>query len=97
MDVYSQVKACIECQKFVGKHKLQSLALKPIAIDDPFQQWGLNFIGDIHPPSSSQHRCILIAANFYPKENGFADSTNKIIVNNIKRCYFKIKGLGIVC
>ena len=35
-NVYSQVKACIECQKFVGKQKLQSLPLKPIAINAPF-------------------------------------------------------------
>lgn len=32
-----------------------SLPLKPISIDGPFQQWGLDFIGEIHPHSSGQH------------------------------------------
>ena len=44
-DVYSHVKACIECQKFAGKHKLQYLPLKSIAVNATFQQWGLDFIG----------------------------------------------------
>ena len=44
-DVYHQVRACVECQKFAGKHKLQSLPLKPIAVNFPFQQLGLDFIG----------------------------------------------------
>jgi len=26
--------------------------LKPISVNGPFQQWGLDFIGEIHPPSS---------------------------------------------
>ena len=43
--VYHQVRACVECQNFVGKHKLQSLPLNPIAVNFPFQQWGLFFIG----------------------------------------------------
>ena len=41
-----------ECQKFEGKHKLLPLPLIPISVEAPFQQWGLDFIGEIHPPSS---------------------------------------------
>ncbi|MGE1104286.1 integrase catalytic domain-containing protein, partial [Peribacillus simplex] len=33
----------------------------------PFQQWGLDFIGEIHPPSSSQHKWILTATNYFTK------------------------------
>ena len=66
-DVYHQVRACVECQKFVGKHKLHSLPLKPIALNFPFQQWGLYFIGEIHPPSSGQHKWILTTTNFFTK------------------------------
>ena len=51
-DVYHQVRSCVECQKFAGKYKLQSLPLKPITVNCPFQQWVLDFIGEIHPPSS---------------------------------------------
>ena len=57
----------MECQKFARKHKIQSLPLKPIAVNFPFHQWGLDFIGEIHPPSSGQHKWILIATNFFTK------------------------------
>ena len=36
--VYHQVRSCVECQKFAGKHKLQSLSLKPIAVNFPFRR-----------------------------------------------------------
>jgi hypothetical protein len=52
--VNKKVRACLECQLFVGKKKLSPLPLKPIKVQAPFQQWGLDFIGEIHPPSSGQ-------------------------------------------
>ena len=45
-DVFVKVRGCVECQK------LLPLPLIPISVDVPFQQWGLDFIGEIHPPSS---------------------------------------------
>ena len=66
-DVYQQVIACIPCQKFASKQKLLSLPLKPFAVSAPFQQWGLDFIGEISPASSRQHRWILIATDFFTK------------------------------
>jgi hypothetical protein len=46
-----------------GKQKLMSLPLKPIVTHGPFQQWGLDFIGEINLSSSGQHRWILIATD----------------------------------
>jgi hypothetical protein len=46
---------------------LKSLPLKPIVITGPFQQWGLDFIGEIHLPSSGQHRWILVATDYFTK------------------------------
>ena len=60
LDVYQKVRACLECQKFAGKEKLHSLPLKPISSEAPFQQLGLDFIWEIHPPSIGQHNWILI-------------------------------------
>ena len=34
--VYTSVKSCMQCQKFVGKQKIQSFPLKPISINAPF-------------------------------------------------------------
>jgi len=41
--------------------------LKPISIGNPFQQWGLDFIGEIHPSSSGQHKWILTATDYFTK------------------------------
>ena len=65
--MYLHGKACIKCQKFAGKDRLQYLTLKPIAGNAPFQQWGLHFIGEIQPASSGQHKWILIATDLFTK------------------------------
>jgi hypothetical protein len=65
--VNKKVIVCTNCQLFSGKKKFGSLPLKQIKVDAPFQQWGLEFIGEIHPPSSGQHRWILIATNYFTK------------------------------
>jgi len=62
-DVRKFVVSCHKCQIFEGKRKFLSLPLKPISTEKPFQQWGLDFIGKIHPSSSGQHKWILTATN----------------------------------
>jgi hypothetical protein len=66
-DVCREVRACVKCQKFSGKQQLKSLPLKPVVVSAPFQQWGLDFIGEIRPPSSGQHRWILTATDYFTK------------------------------
>ena len=56
-----------KCQLFEGKRKLLPLPLHPITVEAHFQQWGLDFIGEIHPPSSAQHRWILTATYYFTK------------------------------
>jgi transposase InsO family protein len=65
--VYKQVSTCHECHIFEGKRKLLPFPLKPISIEAPFQQWGLDFIGEVHPSSSAQHRWILTTTDYFTK------------------------------
>ena len=51
---------------FEGKNKLLPLPLKPISIEAPFQQWGLDFVREIHPPSG-QHKWILTTIDYFTK------------------------------
>lgn len=46
--VYKKVSSHRECQIFEGRKKFLSLTLKFIVVESPFQQWGLDFIGEIH-------------------------------------------------
>jgi hypothetical protein len=50
-----------------GKQNLPDLPLISIKTEAPFQQWGLDFIGEIHPQSSAQHKLILIATDYFSK------------------------------
>ena len=43
------------------------MLLNSIEVSVPFQEWGLDFIGEIHPASSSLHRWILTATDYFTK------------------------------
>jgi len=43
------------------------MPLKPVIATNPFEKWGLDFIGPINPPSSAGHVFILIATNYFRK------------------------------
>ena len=66
-DVYKEVSICHECHIFYGKRKLQPLPLKPISVEAPFRKWGFDFIVEMHPPYSSQHRWILTTTDYFTK------------------------------
>jgi transposase InsO family protein len=53
--------------EILWKATTQVLPLKPVVASGPFQQWGLDFIGEIHPPSSGQHRWILTTTDYFTK------------------------------
>jgi hypothetical protein len=67
VDVCKRVRYYVRCQKFAGKQQLKSLPLQPVVVLGPFQQWGMDFIGEIHLASSGQHRWILTATYFFTK------------------------------
>jgi hypothetical protein len=76
---------------FAGKHKLSSLPLKPIIVSGLFQQWGLDFIGEINPPSSGQHKRILTSTNYFTKWIKVVttrNATDKAIMNFLETNIF---------
>ena len=66
-DANKYVKNCEKCQLFTGHHQLAALPLRPVVIDEPFQQWGIDFIGPLNPPSSVGHSYILTTTNYFTK------------------------------
>jgi hypothetical protein len=52
---------------FTGKQKVSALPLVSVKTEAPFQQWGLDFIGEIHPHSNTQHKWILTATDYFTK------------------------------
>ena len=66
-DVCTSVRACDQCQRFIGMQQLKSLPLRPVIVNGPFQQWGLDFIGEINPSSIGKHKWILVATDYFTK------------------------------
>ncbi|KAH9291094.1 hypothetical protein KI387_044665, partial [Taxus chinensis] len=66
-DCYSWVKKCKKCAFFTGKERLAALPLRPISVNQPFMQWGLDFIGVINPNSSQGHKWIVTATDYFTK------------------------------
>jgi hypothetical protein len=66
-DVCANIRVCDKCQKFSGKKQLKYFPLNPVVVSSPLQQWGLDFIGEIHPASSGQHRWILTTTEYFTK------------------------------
>jgi len=67
LQIGAKVIGCVPCQIFIGKKKLVALPLVPSIVSEPFLQWGLYFVGEIHPTSSNQHRWIFIVADYFTK------------------------------
>jgi hypothetical protein len=66
-DAYQHVQSCQHCQFFTGKPKLPAQPLKPVVVEAPFQQWGLDFIGEFKDNSSNGYRWILTATDYFTK------------------------------
>jgi transposase InsO family protein len=52
---------------FLRKEEVVSISFEAYFSGAPFQQWGLDFIGEIHPTSSGQHKWILTATDYFTK------------------------------
>ena len=61
------MRKCEKCAFFSGKQKLADFPLHPMQANQPFSQWGLDFIGSINPPSIYVHKWILAATNYFTK------------------------------
>lgn len=66
-DVHTLVRECKECQYYIGRCKKATMPLRPIIVEEPFSQWGLNFIGMIDPPSSVGHKWILTTTDYFTR------------------------------
>lgn len=56
---HDYVRKCKICQTTSRSQRRPTFPLQPVNIEQPFEQWGLDIIGEIVPHSSKQHRYIL--------------------------------------
>lgn len=66
-EAFARAQNCEKCQRYVGRRRNATFPLEPIQVEEPFQQWGLDFIGVINPNSFFGHKFILTATNFFTR------------------------------
>ena len=47
--------------------KKSAFPLQHVSTERPFQQWGIDIVGPINPPSSMQHKYIITATNYFTR------------------------------
>jgi hypothetical protein len=60
-DAHAYARKCKSCQVSIGREKRAAIPLQPVTISIPFEQWGIDVIGEITPNSLKQQKYILIA------------------------------------
>ena len=64
------------------------MPLKPMMVEEPFQQWGLDFIGVINPNSFMGHNFILTTTNYFTRWSEAIPCKNadhEVVIEMIKR------------
>ena len=66
-DAHAHAWKCEICQVNVGRERRPAFPLQPITIENPFEQSGLDMVGEINPNSSKLHKYILTATKYFSK------------------------------
>ena len=66
-DCFACYKGCQGCQKFENVQRAPTSAMNPIIKSWPFRGWRIDLIGQIYPPSSKNHKFILVAMDYFTK------------------------------
>jgi transposase InsO family protein len=83
-DTHQHVWSCQPCQYFSGKPKLPAQPLKLAVVEAPFQQWGLDFVGEFKENSSNGYQWILTATDYFTrwvKSIPTKKATEEVVVN----------------
>ena len=51
----------------VGRERRLAFALHPVTVQNPFEQWGLDVVGEIKPKSFKLHKYILTTTDYFSK------------------------------
>ena len=66
-DAHAHAQKCEICQVNAGKERRFAFPLQPVTIENPFEQWGLDVVGEINLNSSKLHKYILTATDYFSK------------------------------
>ena len=87
-DSFKIAQECDKCSRFVGKRRQVVMLLKPVIVEKPFQQYGMDLISVINSNSSIGHKFILTATNYFTRWSKPIPCKNayqKAVIEIIKR------------
>ena len=67
-DAHAHAWKCQICQVNAGRERILAFPIQPITtIENPFEQWGLDVVGEINLNSSKLHKYILTTTDYFSK------------------------------
>ncbi|XP_070023325.1 uncharacterized protein [Nicotiana sylvestris] len=92
----SFVAKCDKCQRYGNNMHRPAELLHPVISPWPFMKWGMDIVGPL-PQAKGQVKFLLVLTDYFTKwvEAGAfkqAESTNKVIINNLKKWLEESKG-----
>jgi hypothetical protein len=67
IDAHSYSRSCEACHKVLEREYKVDILFHPVVVEEPFEQWGLDIIGEINPHSSKKNRYILTATDYFTR------------------------------
>ncbi|XP_070014520.1 uncharacterized protein [Nicotiana sylvestris] len=87
------VAKCDKCQRYGNNMHRPAELLHLVVAPWPFMKWGMDIVGPL--PEAKGKSCQIkriTSTPYHPMANGQAESTNKIIINNLKKKLEESKG-----
>ncbi|XP_070008376.1 uncharacterized protein [Nicotiana sylvestris] len=84
------VAKCDKFQRYGNNMHRPAELLHPVIASWPFMKWGMNIVGSL-PQAKGKIKRITLTP-YHPVGNGQAESTNKVIINNLKKRLEESKG-----
>jgi hypothetical protein len=66
-DAHAYSQSCDIFKNMLEGENRSVVPLQPVVVEEPFEQWGLDIIGEINPHSSRQHRYILTSTDYFTR------------------------------
>jgi hypothetical protein len=87
-DTHAYVRKCKSFQVSVDREKRAAIPLQLVTISIPFEQWGIDIIGEITPNYLKQHKYILTATDYFMRWTEFIPLTHvneKVVIQFLEQ------------
>ncbi|XP_070022130.1 uncharacterized protein [Nicotiana sylvestris] len=82
-DAETFMEKCDKCQRYGNNIHRPVELLHPVVAPWPFMKWGMDIVGPLLQAKCKTKR--ITSTPYHPMGNGQAESTNKVIINNLKK------------